>query len=612
MPPARRLAIVAAALLLSIPALLVFVPGLDYGYLNIDDVHNIPDNPALRDLSWKGIRYLFLEDRTDVRYFPFTYLSLAVDYHFHEVQPYYVHLGNLVLHLANSAMVAALVFALFRDGLVAMLTALVFSIHPLQIESVTWAISRKNVLFLFFFLASALVYVASASRLATRRVLALLGLVASALLYLVACLSKTAAITLPAALVVVDYARDPDARCDLLGFLRRSLPTKLVYVPVAVFVVVVTRRYQTENPFQRDYGYSPFEALLIVGHNLFFYVWKTFAAVRFAVFYALPQPGTFPPHFYVYAAGAVALLALTAWAFWRDRRVLFVGLAWYLVTIAPMAVLVLYFSDFPLLSADRYVYQSLPGIVLGPAAAAALLWRRQRELRPLLLGVVVLVVVALCVSASTHREAFRSDLYLFEELFEHDPSDEFAYRLAVEYAYAGRMEDAFRVLDAAEHLPSQMFFMNFFGNRVRLADLYRRKGDLAKAAMQLESGIEFTPNPYEQHDARTPLAYHVIADLLERAGDAAGAARAREKAAVAKEDPERFFETRWISASPLEAKRFLTARLAADPKDPMNWYYYGLLAQLVGDTHTAMESLERARALGYRPLRSATSRGAYK
>ena len=63
-------------------------------------------------------------------------------------------------------------------------------------------------LFLFFFLVSALLYLASVQRLASRRGLALLGLGASALVYLVACLSKTAAITLPGALVVVDYARE--------------------------------------------------------------------------------------------------------------------------------------------------------------------------------------------------------------------------------------------------------------------------------------------------------------------------------------------------------------------------------------------------------------------
>jgi tetratricopeptide (TPR) repeat protein len=600
---ASRLALLAAAaVLVTLPALYVFVPGLEYAFLDIDDTHNIVDNTAIRDLSWQGIRYLFLEDRTDVRYFPVTYLSLALDYHFYAVDPYYVHLANLGLHLANTAMMAALFYAMCRDGIATMLVALVFAMHPLQIESVTWAISRKNVLFLFFFLASALVYLAAIDRFPRRRGWAAAGLVASAALYMIACFAKTAAITLPAALVVVDYARDPAARRDLRGFLRRSLPSKLVYVPVALFVWQITRQYQTSNPFQKVYGFSPFEGFLIVGHNLFFYVSKTVVPEGLAIFYALPQPGTFPLRFYVYAACAVGLVALAAWAFWRDRRVLFVGLAWYFVTIAPMAVLVLYFSDFPLLAADRYVYQSLPGIVLGPAAAAAWLWRSAPLLRPALAGVLAVGIALFCNVATNHRMAFRSDLYVYEELFKHDPSDEFAYRLAVEYAYAGRMEEAFQVLDQAEHLPSQMFFMNFFGNRVRLSDLYRRKGDFATAAKQLESGIEFTPNPYEPHDARTPLAYRVIADLRERAGDAEGAARARAQAAVAKEDrKERFFETRWMSASPREAERFLKQQLAIAPTDPMNWYYYGLLAQLVGDHDTAMKSLDRAKALGYRP-----------
>lgn len=609
MTSAPRLRILALGLLACAPAVWVFAPGLQYAFLNLDDVRHISENPAIRDLSWKGLRFLFLEDRLDVRYFPITYLSLALDHHFFGLDRFYFRLTNLLLHLANSAMVAVLAFALCRDRIAAGLTALVFSIHPLQIESVTWAISRKNVLFLFFFLASALTYLASVRRLAKRRGLAWLGLCASALLYLLGCWSKTAAITLPAALVVLDYARDPDARRDLTGFLRRSLPTKLVYVPVLALVVVVTRLYQRENPFQTEYGFSVLEQALVVGHNLFFYVAKTVLPVRLAIFYALPQPGTFPPRFAAYTAGALVLLAVTGWAFWRDRRVLFVGLAWYLVTIAPVAILVIFFSDFPLLAADRYVYQSLPGVLLPPAAGAAWLWRRGSVPRPVLAGALAAYVAVLCHAASEHRKTFRSDLALYENLFEVDPTDEFAYRLAVEYAYSGRLEDAFRVLDVAPSLPSQMFFMNFFTNRLQLSDLYRRKGDFAAAAKQLEDGIERTPNPFEPHDARTPLAYLVLADLRERAGDAAGAARARALAAKATEDPERFFEIRWMSKTPVEAERFLRARLEADPNDAMNWYYYGLLAQLTGNERAALQHLERAKQLGYRPAGGTTSRG---
>jgi tetratricopeptide (TPR) repeat protein len=592
---------IAVAVLLLVPAILVFGPGLKYPFLDLDDAQGIVQHAAIRDLSWRGIRFLFLEDKLDLRYFPVTYLSLAIDYRLFGLDPFYFHLTNLILHLANTLMVGALVYALCRDELTAAITALVFSIHPLQIESVTWAISRKNVLFLFFFLASALVYLASVRRLPGKRGAATAGFVASALLYLLGCWTKTAAITLPAALVVIDYARDPDARRDPLGFLRRSLPTKLVYVPMLVLVFVVAKRYQSTNPFQTHYGFSAFEWILVLGYNLFFYVAKTIAPFRLGVFYALPQPGALPLRFAVFAGLALLLLLVTMWAWWRDRRVVFVGLAWYLVTIAPLALLLVVYSDFPLLVADRYYYQSAPGLLLLPALGFTRLWRHRIAPRPVLAGAGALAVAALCVAAAEHRTAFRSDLTLYEELCAHDPTDEFAYRLALEYGKADRKEDAFRALDLAERSPSQMFFMKYFTNRLRISALYRERGSFGKAADQLEAGIEITPNHFEPRDARTPLAYMVLADLRERAGDWGGAARARAKAALAKPDRERFFEISWMTASPFEAKRFLEERIATDPNDAMNWYYFGLLAQLMGDERTAMERLDRAKQLGYRP-----------
>ncbi len=592
---------IAVAILLLVPAVLVFAPGLNYQFLKLDDLKGIAENTGIRDLSWRGIRFLFLEDKLDARYFPVTYLSLAVDYRLFGPDPFYFHLTNLVLHLANTLMVGALVFAVCRDEMTAGITALLFSIHPLQIESVTWAISRKNVLFLFFFLASVLVYLASARRLPARRGLAVAGFLGSALLYLIACWSKTAAVTLPAALVVVDYARDRDARRDPLGFLRRSLPTKAFYVPVLVLVFVVSSRYQSSNPLQTHYGFSPWEWTLLVGHNVFFYVAKTVAPFGLGVFYALPQPGALPPRFAVFAALALPLLLLTACAWWRDWRTVFFGLAWYLVTIAPLAVILLVYSDLPLLVADRYYYQSAPGLLVIPAAGFAAAWRRWVAARPLLLAAGAVVVVGLSGVAAAHRAAFRSDLELYEELCAHDPTDEFAYRLALEYGEAGRMEDAFHALDLAERAPSQLFFMNYFTSRLRISDLYRRRNSFAKAADQLEAGIEMTPNAFEPRDARTPLAYLVLADLRERAGDAPGAARARARAAVAKQDRERFFEMNWMRVSPLEARRFLLQRIAADPEDAMNWYYFGLLALVLGDEPTALGRLERAKQLGYRP-----------
>ncbi len=110
-----------------------------------------------------------------------------------------------------------------------------------------------------------------------------------------------------------------------------------------------------------------------------------------------------------------------------------------------------------------------------------------------------------------------------------------------------------------------------------------------------------TPNAFEPHDARTPLAYLYLSTLRERADDEAGTRRALEAAARAVRDPEHYFEITWIRAMPAEAERFLAARVAEQPDDAGAWFAWGIAAELAGETTSARSRIERAVALGYRP-----------
>jgi len=188
------LATPGAALLLVLAAVgALYWPALDYPFVSLDDHYGVVDNPGLRDLSWQGLRFLFFEDRHDFRYFPLAWLSLALDLHLFGLDPRYFHLTNVLLHLANTALVFWLVQALARDARVAFVTALLFGIHPLQVESVAWVSSRKNVLFLLFFLLSTLAYVAWARDRERRPGRARAALGASVLLFLLSATAKTTA-----------------------------------------------------------------------------------------------------------------------------------------------------------------------------------------------------------------------------------------------------------------------------------------------------------------------------------------------------------------------------------------------------------------------------------
>src|SRR5206468_5292447 len=163
-----------------------------------DDPTYVTANPHLRGLSLSTTAWAFTTFYTG-NWHPLTWLSLALDYEMYGLHPRGYHLTSLFLHVANTLLVFLVLHrltgALWRSTAVAAL----FGLHPLHVESVAWVAERKDVLSGFFWLLSMAAY-ARFVRLGTLTSYALV-----AVLFAAALLSKPMAITLPFALLLLDY-----------------------------------------------------------------------------------------------------------------------------------------------------------------------------------------------------------------------------------------------------------------------------------------------------------------------------------------------------------------------------------------------------------------------
>ena len=124
----------------------VFPRSLTAGFLDYDDLHFIAHNPHLGDVSWNGLRWMI--GANWVIWYPLTWLSWALDRAVWGDGPFGFHLTNVLLHALNAALAFRLFDALMARGgagaartrhAAAAFAALVFSLHPLRVESVTWA-----------------------------------------------------------------------------------------------------------------------------------------------------------------------------------------------------------------------------------------------------------------------------------------------------------------------------------------------------------------------------------------------------------------------------------------------------------------------------------------
>lgn len=189
--------------LLILSTTIVYIRSLTHEFV-WDDLPLINENPQLRKLE--NIPSFFLpyywkydHPGTKGQYRPLRAVSLALSYHFWKYHPFGYHLTNLILHILNVLLVYLVVIKLFGREKIALLTALLFSLHPIHTESVSWLKNRTDLLALIFSLLSFSFYikyipVSSNSQRAPQQPL---WLILSALGFILALMGKETAIVLP-------------------------------------------------------------------------------------------------------------------------------------------------------------------------------------------------------------------------------------------------------------------------------------------------------------------------------------------------------------------------------------------------------------------------------
>lgn len=183
---------------------LVFSGTLGLGWTNWDDDVYIFENPLVKN---PDLYRIFTEPSAST-YNPMVILSWAMEWKQAGMEPFLYHLDNLLLHLACTLFVFLILRQLGLRLLWAALGTLVFSIHPLKVESVAWATERKDLLYAFFYLAAIWQYLFYLKNKKT------LHLAFTFLLFILSLFSKIQAVTLAPVLVLLDWykGRKMDAR----------------------------------------------------------------------------------------------------------------------------------------------------------------------------------------------------------------------------------------------------------------------------------------------------------------------------------------------------------------------------------------------------------------
>lgn len=337
-------------------ALLAYGLSLQNGFVFFDDDKAILYNKALQNPSLSK----FFSGQNLGMYAPFTWIAYWIGHGISGEEAWGYHLLGLFLHASNACFVFLFFQELTRQRGAAFVAALLFTLHPIQVEAVSWAAALSTVLFTTLYLKSLLTYLywrASGGK-------AHFWYIASVLAFLGACLSKSAAVTLPLVLLAVDYYWIKSGRGTArAGQWQMALLNKIPYFIGALIFglyTIATREQEGHDIAASSSVFSLADRFFMVCQTLLFYPIKMLLPLGFSISYPFVKTdGVW--HWTYYVAPLILLLgAYLVWKYARTKHDILLGLALYLL---PLTVMLPYrtVGSFELRS-DRYVYFSCIGL----------------------------------------------------------------------------------------------------------------------------------------------------------------------------------------------------------------------------------------------------------
>ena len=295
---------------------------LKNGFVAWDDDTHVYANQDIRNLDGQAIRAFFAGYYLKM-YAPVTMASYALDYKIGGLNPAVYHRANLIIHLFNVALVFYFLYRLTGQKAVAVISALFFGIHPLHAESVAWISERKDLLYVFFYLCGLIAWIGRRDGKMPRTCYAL-----ALFLFLLSLLSKSAAVTFPLVLLLVDFYRGPRSR-EAAGkiTLKNHLDKIPFFLPAAAFGALSLFSQKVIGA-DLDYvvGYTIPDRLFMGAYAFAFYLIESVFPWKLSALHPMPMKpdGFLPVSYYlsiVIVIGFAVLLVKVIRAYLDTRRV---------------------------------------------------------------------------------------------------------------------------------------------------------------------------------------------------------------------------------------------------------------------------------------------------
>ncbi|MCX5886498.1 MAG: tetratricopeptide repeat protein [Proteobacteria bacterium] len=486
--PGRRRHAVALCLILVIAAG-VYANSLK-GEFIWDDKDLILDNQYIK--SWSSLPVVLTkdffyssQDTGKIGYYrPLITLSYMLDYRLWRLNPVGYHMTNIIFHCSNSLLVYLIVFFLSSSFTLSFLSSLLFAIHPIHTESVSWISGRTDVIAGFFFFASFFLYMYWV------KIERWWWYMFSLVLFGFALLSKEMVMTLPALIMLYDYYFVAGREWGKMKGRIKYWAGYFILIILYSIVRFVMLKVETGNPHVE--GLSRFAVVLTFGKGFLYYLGKLLVPFNLNA-YVMLELGRFT-QIGVWAGfiliGGLAVAGLRS----QDRRISF-GIGFSLISLLPLTNLIPISApvdiDFPL--AERFLYIPSFGFCL----IQGVLIEKAMRLNTWMVGTLIFILLFFySYNTVVRNRDWREEENFYQLTAQSSPcSSVIRNNLGAIFSMKGKYDEAIEYLRKAIELNPQLVEAhNNLGNAYQDKRFYR------EAMVEYQEALRLRPDHVKTHN----------------------------------------------------------------------------------------------------------------
>lgn len=466
---------------------LAYWPSLRGGFLWDDNAH--VTQPELQSLA--GLARIWFEPGATQQYYPILHSVFWFEHHLWGDAAAGYHWLNLFLHAVAAGLLVSVLRKLSIPG--AWLAGCLFALHPVCVESVAWISEQKNTLSTVFYLLAALAYLRfDQTRAGEKSSTAWRHYALASGWFILAILSKSVTVTLPAALLVVTWWR------------RGTLSWRRDFVPLLPWFAVGLAAGLCTAWVERHligaegaaYNLDALQRAVLAGRIVWFYLGRLWWPVELIFVY--PRWQVDATDLWQWAAPLGVLGALIGlWLLRRRTRGPMAGALFFVGTLFPALG---FFNIFPFIYsyvADHFQYLAALGVIV-PAAAGLTVALTKFPVVPTWVcrAAPATLIGALGLLTWNQAHLYRDNVTLYRATLKHNPSCWMAaYNLGLEQAAQGQPDAAISSYEHALRLRPDYaeVHANF---AMTLAAQPERRGE---AIAHLETALRLKPELWQAH-----------------------------------------------------------------------------------------------------------------